>query len=164
MIFVTVGTHEQQFNRLIQKMDELIDSDIIKEEVFIQRGIKSVIPVNCPSIEMLGYQQMIEKVKNARIVITHGGPGSIMMPLSFKKLPIVVPRQAKFGEHVDNHQINFTKRLELQKKIIAIYEIEMLKKNIEDYEIICRTKDISAISNNSVDLLIKNLDHYCISL
>ncbi len=163
MIFVTVGTHEQQFNRLIQEIDRLIEAKLITEEVFIQRGIQSTSPQKCSSAESIIYDQILENMKKARITITHGGPGSIMLSLSFGKIPIVVPRQAKYKEHVDNHQIDFTRRLERQKKIIAVYEIAMLGEKIAHYNTLCQdlmTHEIPSSIKNLKD----NLTRYCMSL
>lgn len=42
MIFVTVGTHEQPFNRLIQKVDELKRDGVIKDDVIIQTGFSTL--------------------------------------------------------------------------------------------------------------------------
>jgi len=164
LIFVTIGTHEQPFNRLIQEVDGLVESGLIKERVFIQRGIKSMIPRNCGSAELIPYQEMVEKIKNARIVITHGGPSSILQSLTFGKTPIVVPRQSRFREHVDDHQVHFTKRLEAQKKVIAVYDIEILLEKIEHYEEICNELGIPKISPNGINQLIENLDFYCASV
>lgn len=47
MIFVTVGTHEQPFNRLIQKIDELKKDGIINEDVIIQTGFSTYEPKYC---------------------------------------------------------------------------------------------------------------------
>ena len=47
MIFVTVGTHEQQFNRLIRHIDNLKKSKDIKDEVFIQTGYSDYVPKFC---------------------------------------------------------------------------------------------------------------------
>ena len=49
MIFVTVGTHEQQFDRLIKYVDELN----LPEEVIIQRGYSDYIPRNCRAEKLL---------------------------------------------------------------------------------------------------------------
>lgn len=99
MIFVTVGTHEQQFNRLVQKMDELKESGVIHEDVLIQTGYSTYEPTNCDWQQWIPYPQMLENVDKARIVITHGGPSSFIMSLQSGKTPIVVPRQVKFEEH-----------------------------------------------------------------
>ncbi len=130
MIFVTVGTHEQPFNRLVKYIDELN----IENNIFIQTGYCTYKPRNCQFEKMLSYERMLNYSEIADIIITHGGPGSIMLALQQNKIPIVVPRQHKYGEHVNNHQVDFTRRLEAENKIIAIYDIENLGKNIRDYE------------------------------
>lgn len=73
MIFVTVGTHEQPFNRLIQKIDELKKDGIINEDVIIQTGFSTYEPKYCQWSKLIPYQQMVKNVADARIVITHGG-------------------------------------------------------------------------------------------
>ena len=73
MIFVTVGTHEQPFNRLIQKVDELKRDGIIKDDVIIQTGFSTYEPKFCQWSKLIPYQQMVKNVADARIVITHGG-------------------------------------------------------------------------------------------
>ena len=108
MIFVTVGTHEQGLERLLVELDNLIENGSIKEEVFAQIGYSSYKPRNYQYKKMIGYSEMDSYVQKARIVITHGGPGSIFHPLQYGKIPIVVPRDPNFNEHVDNHQILFT--------------------------------------------------------
>lgn len=72
MIFVTVGTHEQPFNRLIQKIDELKKDGIINEDVIIQTGFSTYEPKYCQWSKLIPYQQMVKNVADARIVITHG--------------------------------------------------------------------------------------------
>ncbi|MFQ6178957.1 glycosyltransferase [Bacillus paranthracis] len=158
MIFVTVGTHEQQFNRLVEGMDELISDSAIVEEVFIQKGYSNYNPDFCQSKELMDYDEMINKTREASIVITHGGPGSIMLALSMGKIPIVFPRNPEYGEHVDNHQILFAKRLEQDKKIIAVYEKEELKKVILNYDV--KIKELKQYTaNNNKDQFVEKLEH-----
>ena len=71
MIFVTVGTHEQPFNRLVKKIDELKGNGTIQDDVFIQTGFSTYEPKNCQWSKLISYNQMIKKVEDARIVITH---------------------------------------------------------------------------------------------
>lgn len=136
MIFVTVGTHEQGMERLFKKLDNLIERGEIKEEVFAQIGYSKYIPKYYKYEKMISYNQMDSYVKEARIIITHGGPGSIFHPLQYGKIPIVVPRNPKYNEHVDNHQILFTERLENNKKVIAVYNIDNLDEIIMKYDIL----------------------------
>lgn len=134
MIFVTVGTHEQPFNRLINKIDELKRYDFIQEDVFIQTGYSTVIPEYCDWKRMLAYEEMQKKIKDALIVITHGGPASFIAPLKEGKTPIVVPRKKEFGEHVNDHQVEFVKMVhKRQGNIIPVYNVDELWEKIRDY-------------------------------
>ncbi|EMY4796375.1 MULTISPECIES: PssE/Cps14G family polysaccharide biosynthesis glycosyltransferase [Bacillus cereus group] len=131
MIFVTTGTHEQQFNRLVKKIDEMKKNKEITDEVFIQYGYSTYIPKYCKGSKLIGYNEMMKKMEEASVIITHGGPGSIMTPLSLGKTPIVVPRNKDFDEHVDNHQIDFVKRLEKKRQVIAVYDINQMREKIQ---------------------------------
>ena len=149
MIFVTVGTHEQQFNRLVEEVDKLKEDGTITEDVFIQTGFSTYEPKHCQWSKLISYKEMNNKIKEARIIITHGGPASFIAPLQIGKIPIVVPRQEKFGEHVNDHQLEFAKNVEERNKnIIPVYDIKDLKEKILDYDKIIEKMDISNVSNN----------------
>ncbi|MBC6910381.1 glycosyltransferase, partial [Lactobacillus reuteri] len=111
MIFVSVGTHEQPFNRLMQALDKLIMDGKIKEQVVIQGGYSTYIPQDATFYKLMDFDIMNDYMHRARIVITHGGPATIIMALQNEKIPIVVPRQKKFDEHINNHQVEFTKQM-----------------------------------------------------
>ena len=150
MIFVTVGTHEQQFNRLIQKVDELKRDGIIKEDVFIQTGFSTYEPQYCQWEKLLSYDEMNEMYEKADIIITHGGPASFMKVLELKKIPIVVPRQAQFDEHVNDHQVEFVKLVEERfNNIIGVYDIKDLENAILDYQLIINHKNGDKKDNNT---------------
>lgn len=151
MIFVTVGTHEQQFNRLLKEMDRLVERGVIKEEVFIQTGFSTYEPKFCKWSKLIPYKEMEKRVKEARIVITHGGPASFIAPLQIGKTPIVVPRQLDFNEHVNNHQLDFAKQVsERMGTIIPVYDIKDLENIVLDYDSIIKKMKKDNISNNSV--------------
>lgn len=150
MIFVTVGTHEQPFNRLIECVDSLVANGTIKEEVVMQIGYGTYEPKHCKYSKIISYQEMTENVKNARIVITHGGPASFIMPLQLGKIPVVVPRQKKFNEHVNDHQAEFCKAVsERQKNIIVVEDINGLINVIESYDLLCKNMSGNTQSNNA---------------
>lgn len=149
MIFVTVGTHEQQFNRLLEYVDKLKEKRVIKDEVIMQTGFSTYQPVNCKWSKLFSYQEMKKKIEDARIVITHGGPSSFVAPLQMGKIPIVVPRQRKFGEHVNDHQIEFCKAVkERQKNILLVEEIAELGDMIVNYEQIINEMSFEHQNNN----------------
>lgn len=134
MIFVTVGTHEQQFNRLIKEVDRLKGTGAIDQEVFIQTGYSDFEPQNCQWSKFLSYDDMNSYMKEAEIVITHGGPATFMSVISLGKLPVVVPRIKQFGEHINDHQIQFFKKIAHLYPLAWIEDVdglaEVLKRNI----------------------------------
>ena len=150
MIFVTVGTHEQPFNRLVKKIDELKGKGIIKEDVIIQTGFSTYEPVNCEWSKLYPYQDMVKLVEDARIVITHGGPSSFIMPLQVGKIPIVVPRKKKYDEHVNNHQVEFSNAVaERQGNIIVVENVGKLAQVITNYDKMVAAMPASMKSNNA---------------
>lgn len=150
MIFVTVGTHEQPFDRLVKKVDDLKKDGIIKEEVFIQTGFSTYEPKYCQWSKLIPYQQMVKNVAEARIVITHGGPASFIMPLQIGKTPVVVPRQHQFDEHVNDHQVEFARNVaQRMGTIITVENIETLGDIIMNYDQIIDGMNHEMNSNNA---------------
>ena len=132
MIFITVGTHEQPFNRLIQKVDELIRDGEIQEEVFMQIGYSTYEPKYTKWEKVIGYDEMADYLKKSDVVITHGGPYTYMQVLEEGKIQVVVPRQEKFGEHVNDHQLWVSKQVrDKNYPLIICEDIESLLTDIE---------------------------------
>lgn len=149
MIFVTVGTHEQPFNRLVECIDNLKRDGVIKDDVIIQTGYSTYEPKYCKWSKLFPYKEMVQNVADARVVITHGGPASFIMPLQIGKVPVVVPRQYEFGEHVNDHQVDFTKAVaERMNSIIPVVDIDELKKTLLDYDQITEKMPLGVMSNN----------------
>lgn len=149
MIFVTVGTHEQQFDRLVRCIDEMKQRDEIQEEVILQTGFSTYAPKYCRWEKTFPYQKMQELVRDARIVITHGGPSSFFMPLTMGKIPVVFPRQERFSEHVNDHQLRFCRQLKERGGSILLAEDEQQLKNIlENYEQLVASMNTGSQRNN----------------
>lgn len=129
MIFVTVGTHEQPFNRLIEEIDNLKKEGLLLDEVFIQTGFSTYEPKYCKWESMLSYAEMEEYLTISDIIVTHGGPATFMGVLSKGKVPIVVPRLERFGEHVNDHQLEFVKRI--VNKGYELFIVEDIKQLVD---------------------------------
>lgn len=148
MIFVTVGTHEQPFNRLVEYMDKWAAEH--DEAVIMQTGFSTYEPKHCEWSKLYPYSQMVELVEKARIVITHGGPSSFIMPLQVGKIPIVVPRKKEFDEHVNDHQVEFSNAVaERQGNIIVVDNVEDIAGFLDNYEHIIRNMPAALNSNNA---------------
>lgn len=150
MIFVTVGTHEQQFNRLVKYIDELKGSGKIEEDVVIQTGYSTYEPVNCQWSKFFTYDEMNDYVSKARIIITHGGPSSFIAALQVGKIPIVVPRQTEFDEHVNNHQVDFCEAVQKRHgNILVVKDIIQLGNTIKQYDELVDAMPTNIKSNNA---------------
>lgn len=130
MIFVTVGTHNQGFERLVRKIDGLVEGKKIRDKVIIQTGYTGYKPKACKWFKFVSPEEFEMMCEKSNLIITHAGVGSIMTCLKFSKGIIVVPRLKKFNEHRDDHQLQITKELEKQGKILAVYDIDKLESTI----------------------------------
>ena len=125
MIFVTVGMHFQSFERLIKKMDEIAGK--ISDEIFMQIGYTKYIPKNAKYIDFLNDDQMMNYYRDARILVCHAGSGTLLTGLKLGKPIIVVPRLKKFGEHIDDQQLDLAEALASSGKAIPAYDIDTLE-------------------------------------
>ncbi len=101
MILVTTGTNAPAFDRLLRAVEHFDNG----ESLVVQHGPSKLRPPGATCVDYLAFDQFVELVREARVVITHAGVGSILITLMNGKRPIVVPRLARFGEHVDDHQV-----------------------------------------------------------
>ena len=125
LIFVTVGTTPEDFSRLLRKVDELAEHEI-PERVVMQTGYTKYKPKHCEYFQFLEIDEYKKVVRRSKMVITHGGVGSISNSLNLGKRTIVVPRLSKFGEHANNHQLQIAKELESEGLVSVVYDIKDL--------------------------------------
>ncbi len=107
MIFVTVGTNETRFERLVDAVGALA----LDEEIVIQTGHCLGRPAGATCVEFLDFDDMLDHSRRARVVVCHAGVGSIMMSLSAGRRPVVMPRRGDLGEAVDDHQVPLARRM-----------------------------------------------------
>lgn len=105
MIFVTVGSQKFQFDRLIKAVDSLVASGVAEGGAFAQTGACSYVPRHMQHEAFLDRETFRSQMDDCDVVVTHGGTGAIIGAVKDGKKVIAVPRLAKYGEHVDDHQI-----------------------------------------------------------
>lgn len=127
MIFLTVGTERFPFDRLIKAVDELAAEKNL--DVFMQIGTAAYTPKNSKWDRFLSFEKMKEKILDATQIISHAGAGSIIFTLQLGKLPVIVPRLKKFGEHIDDHQLGLATQLHKINALPVFFEIDDFKKN-----------------------------------
>lgn len=105
MIFVTVGSRQYPFDRLFKKLDELYEDGTLKDKMFAQIGTSSYKPKHFEYKDFISPEEFEDYINKADIVVCHGASGSIMKALNADKKVIVVTRLEKYGEHINDHQI-----------------------------------------------------------
>ena len=126
MIFVTVGSQKFPFNRLLKKVDQMVQEGAITEEVLIQTGASDYTPSHCRYQPFYNRALFSEMLGSCTVLITHGGTGTIIDAVKRGKKTIVVPRLSRYGEHVDDHQLELTGRFHALKLVYACPETEGL--------------------------------------
>lgn len=132
LIFVCLGTKRFPFNRLLIELDKLIEEKKITEIVIAQIGHSTYIPQNFEYKRFMDPDEFENNMKNADLVITHGGTGSIIKALKAEKQVIAVPRLYKFGEHSDDHQLQIVNLFDELGYIRKVNEMENLFATIND--------------------------------
>jgi beta-1,4-N-acetylglucosaminyltransferase len=109
VILVTVGMHTDGFPRLIKEMDRVAAQ--IDEEVVMQIGATPYRPTAARWFSFTTQAEMKALSEQARVIVSHAGSGSILTTLQYNKPLIIMPRLQKYGEHVDDHQLELAKAL-----------------------------------------------------
>ena len=130
MIFVTLGSQKFQFNRLLKEVDKLIEHGIIKDDVFAQTGYSDYVPRNFSYKNFLDREEFSDMQKKADLVITHAGTGAIIGAVKSGKKVIAVPRLAKYGEHVDDHQLQIIEQFKEQNLICALEDCADIERGL----------------------------------
>jgi UDP-N-acetylglucosamine transferase subunit ALG13 len=124
VIFVVVGNAQVGFKRLIQSVDEIAENGILKgEEIFIQTGntLKKK-KKNCDTKPFLSLGEFLAYMEAADLIICHGGCGTILHAVRLGKVPVVMPRREKYGEIVNDHQLQLVDALAAESRIVPVYE------------------------------------------
>ncbi len=158
MILVLLGTQDNSFHRLLEKIQELIDKKVIKEKVIVQAGRTKFESKDMEIFSLVPQDKLKEMMEKSDLVITHGGVGSIVMALKMGKKVIAVPRLSEFGEHVNDHQIQIVDSFNKQGFLIGVTELDDLEEAIEKAKKFEPKKFVSQTENmiNLIEDFIEN--------
>lgn len=154
MIFVTVGSRNYPFDRLFKKLDDLYEKGVLSEKMFAQIGTSTYKPMNFEYKDFISQEEFIQKINDSDIVVSHGASGSIMKALNAGKKVIAVTRLKRYGEHIDDHQIQNNEAFEANKYVLAVYEMDELE---DAFNKIYKGIDNLKIWNNKDPLAIINM-------
>ena len=104
MIIVLLGTFPTEFKRPLIEIDRLCKARVIAEQVIVQSGHTQFDSEYLEMRPFIDPDELTELYKKARIVITQAGTGSLIKGMKLHKKMIAIPRLAKYGEVVDDHQ------------------------------------------------------------
>ncbi len=129
LVFLTVGNATQGFERLLRAADDAAGNGIFGDEpVFMQTGNNPDFrAVHCQQESFVEMHRFELLLRDASLVISHGGSGTLIKLLQNGKVPIVMPRRRQYSEHVDDHQVELVKALAAEGRVIPVYEPEDLE-------------------------------------
>lgn len=127
MTFVTLGTQDFPFNRLLELVDRLVEEGVLRDEVFAQVGYSTYAPKNYSCVDFLNPAEYSRRIAQADLIIAHAGVGTIMSCLSSRRKLIVVPRSKVHGEHVDDHQFEIAEEFARKGYLLAADNYDALK-------------------------------------
>lgn len=134
LIFVCVGSRPYPFDRLIKELDSLVENGKIASSIFAQIGASSYKPKNFEFAQFMDSDDYKSKMREADIVISHGASGSIMEALNAGKRVIAVTRLAKYGEHINDHQVAINETLADEGLVLSVFDLADLGEAIERME------------------------------
>jgi UDP-N-acetylglucosamine transferase subunit ALG13 len=121
MIFISVGNSEENFLRIFKKFENIIkNSKNFETNVICQTGYTNYKNKKFKTIKFLEKKFFINFLKKSSLFISHAGAGSVLDSLSNNKIPIVLPRRLIYKEHVDDHQLEFYKKLLTLKLVLPL--------------------------------------------
>jgi UDP-N-acetylglucosamine--N-acetylmuramyl-(pentapeptide) pyrophosphoryl-undecaprenol N-acetylglucosamine transferase len=118
--FISVGTHEQPHTRLLETVSRALDVGVLPAPVRAQVGGARWSVQGARVNAHLSREELEDAVRASTVVVCHGGAGIISSALAAGRRPIVVPRRAALGEHVDDHQYQLTRKLADWGLVVAV--------------------------------------------
>lgn len=128
MVLVLVGTQKQDFSRLFREIEK--SNELKNEEIIAQSGYTNYKSDRIKCIPFIPHDEILDKTKQAEFVICHGGVGTIFDSLYEKKKILAMPRLKKYGEHINDHQIEVCNKLQEEGYILYINDGEDLDEKI----------------------------------
>ena len=124
--FVTVGVERMPFVRLVKAVDHAVRDGLLSPDTMIQRGHTPYVPQYCLNKRFFSFDEMVNMVLNADLVICHAGVGSVLLCRDLGRIPLVMPRLGRMGEHIDDHQQTFARVMEAEGHLLMVHDTDGL--------------------------------------
>ena len=132
MIFLTVGTCPQQFDRLVQAIDMAVRDGLVSDDIFAQTGACNYQPMHMKFADMLEKSEFDAIFKDADSIIGHAGMGTISMALDQDKPILVAARMSRYKEHVNDHQVSTANMFEKLGHVLVAHKMDELPQKINE--------------------------------
>ena len=152
MIFVTLGTQDKDFSRLLKAIDREIEKGTIKEKVIVQAGHTKYESKNMEIFDLIPTDEFNEIIEKCDLLITHGGVGNILSAIKRGKPVIAAARLKKFKEHTNDHQKQIIGEFTKQGYILELKDFGKLGKMIEKAKTF-KAKKFKSNTSNFINLL-----------
>jgi UDP-N-acetylglucosamine transferase subunit ALG13 len=123
--FVSVGNATQPFTRLLDAVAVIAKK--LPQPLVIQNGRTPFRGHACFVVEFMGMDEFDTLIRGSQLLILHAGAGAVIHAVQAGKIPVVMPRRAHYGEHIDDHQLELAQELERAGKAIVALEPEHLE-------------------------------------
>lgn len=134
MIFVTVGNPHNPAPRILNAVEDLaVQGYFGDERVVVQSGHNpEFTPRRCTAVPFMDMETFTQHVREARVVICHAGAGSLSHVIRTGKTPVVIPRRHKYGEHIDDHQMELAQAFAQRGLVVVAAEVSELPAAIQE--------------------------------
>jgi len=147
MILVTLGTQDKSFERLLKQIDKEISLGHITERVVVQAGCTKYESKNMEIFDLISPEELDKLIDECRILITHGGVGSILSAIKKDKVVIAAARLKKYREHTNDHQKQIVGEFAKRGYILELRDFNSLGKLLKKAETFKPKKYISNTAN-----------------
>jgi UDP-N-acetylglucosamine transferase subunit ALG13 len=114
---VTLGTQDRfGFPRLLQRLVDVVPAEA---EVLWQVGATRIPRMPAGARRQVPYAEMQQAMREADVIVTHAGVGSALAAMRAGHRAVYVPRRARHGEHVDDHQVEMARELDRRGLVLA---------------------------------------------
>lgn len=152
MIFVTLGTQDKDFSRLLKAIDKEIEKGTIKEKVIVQAGHTKYESKNMEIFDLIPTDEFNEIIEKCDLIITHGGVGNILSAIKKNKPVIAAARLKKFKEHTNDHQKQIIGEFSKQGYILELRDFGKVGKMVEKAKTF-KAKKFKSNTNNMIKLI-----------
>lgn len=134
MIFVTLGTQDKPFHRLLKNLDVLIQAGYIKDRIIVQAGCTKYESSHMEIIDFIDMNKFNEYIDQCDFMITHAGVGTIINGINHGKRVMAVARRAKYGEHENDHQVEITTKFMEMGYIVGCLDADEMMARFSELE------------------------------